>query len=357
MAKQLILISFIILALISSACAFEFVEAYQILIENKSDGRIMASDDSGKTWENLGKVLVPTSRRNKKGYTASQWVATGEVAATAINAIHIKSGSYKSIFSLLPIQFLKTPKNYRSYYNRTSSLYTDINVNEGIFGGKYSPVIGSKVLVNGADMPGEYFPKIGDKFTIIVKQPAKYPREMIIENIFQGKVYLIYPSGEEEVVGYVLNPVAGVGRFAGTKYLNAGRVRANHAGVIDVSTSVSGRVSGFQIVPSLHAESKEMRTTRTMNQWMVIGPASLEAESPHGKAPLFRGFLRPKYNEADIYADDWQEKFLSHFLVQAKIKGKWQPMPIMAMDPRGKLPDSANKFLQHVKAFRIIFPE
>ena len=184
-----------------------------------------------------------------------------------------------------------------------------------------------------------------------------YPEAIIFQNKYKGKVLLKYPDGSSKVVAYVLRPVAGVGRFAGTKYLNSGRVRANHAGVIDISTSDSGRVGGFQIIPSSHAQSPEMRVAKYMNQWMVVGPVDLSGKSLEGVAPLFRYYLKPQYNGDDIFARDWEQKFLSRFLVEAKIKGKWKPLPIFAMYPGEDLPQEANSYLKDVEEIRILFPQ
>jgi len=355
--KLKVAVPFFLLLLFSApAYCVDLVESYRIFIENKADGRIMTASDKGKTWQTQGKVIIPVSKVNQNGYTASEWVGVGEVAATAVNAIHIKSGNPKTIFSILPREFLKPIKNYNSYIKQSSSIYTDVKINNSIFGGGYSPCVGNRVLVNGFEMGGSYVPKTGDTLTIIVEQPKKYPEAIVFENKFQGKVRLRYADGSSRVVAFVFRPVSGVGRFAGTRYLNAGRIRANHAGVIDISTSVAGRVGGFQIIPTSHAESKEMRSSRYMSQWMVVGPINLFGKSLEGVAPLFRYYLKPQYNENDIFAKDWEKKFLGHFLVEAKINGKWQPMPIFAMHPAVDLPKEANIFLRNVEEIRILFP-
>lgn len=340
-----------------SASATDFVESYRISIENKIDGKIMVSPDHGENWYQKAKVLVPVDRVNYDGYTASGWVGVGEVAACAVNAIHIKTGWPQTIFSILPQEFLSKQIKYNSYLNKSSSLYTSEKTNQSIFGGGFAPTIGSSVLVNSAKMKDAYVPKIGDDFTIIVKRPKNYPKSIVFENKFKGKVRLVYPDNTSTTVAYVFRPVTGVGRFAGTRYLSSGRIRANHAGVIDISTSDTGRVGGFQIIPADHAAGPDMKIVRTHNQWMVVGPINLTGKPLEGIAPLFRYYLKPQYNDQDILAKDWKNKLLSHFLVEAKIDGRWQAIPVYAMDPGADLPEEANTFLKNVAEIRILFPQ
>lgn len=335
----------------------DLVESYRILIENKIDGRIMVSPDHGENWYQKAKVLVPVERVNSDGYTASEWVGVGEVAACAVNAIHIKTGLPKTIFSILPEEFLSKQVNYNSYLNKSSALYTSEKTNQSIFGGGFAPTVGSAVLVNSKEMKEGYVPKKGDEFTVVVKRPNKYPKSILFENKFNGKVKLIYPDNSSEIVAYVFRPVTGVGRFSGTRYLSSGRIRANHAGVIDISTSDTGRVGGFQIIPADHAAGKDMRIVRTHNQWMVVGPINLGGKPLEGVAPLFRYYLKPQYNDKDILSDDWETKLLDHFLVEAKIDGRWQPIPVYAMNPNSDLPQEANIFLKNVEEIRILFPQ
>lgn len=352
MAKPITAFLFLVFVFISSSfSAEEMADSYRIYIENKTGGQIMVGDKV------VGKVLVPVSSVNEGGYTASEWVSAGEIAATAVNAIHIKTKDKRSIFSLLPKKFLKNPKHYNSYLNKASSLYTDLKINTSIFGGGFSPCVGNKVLVNGKTMEAGYVPRTGDQFMVLVERPRQYPTELVFENKYQGKVYLQYKDGSRKVVAFVFRPVAGVGRFAGTRYLNPGRIRANHAGVIDISTSVEGGVGGFQIIPASHAQSPEMRAVKYMNQWMVVGPSDLFGKSLEGAAPLFRYYLKPQYNEDDIFADDWEARLLGHFLVEVNIGGRWQPVPIFSMYPGEDLPAEANTFLKDVLEIRILFPQ
>ena len=348
----------------------EFAEAYRIKLVNVAGGSIEVSSDKGVSWTRVGKVLYPTSSISNNGYTASKWIPDGHVAAVAVNAIHVKTGfntveARGVIFSILPKDQLQVPSYYNSYLSPDSSIYTDIKAGTSIFGGEYSPFTGN--FVSTADASGKldhigpgFVPQIGESIVIVVDRPVKYPKEIVFENRFGGLITLKYLDGEEKIIGVVLKPVMGVGRFIGTQYVDIGRVRANHPGVIDISTSPLNEVGGFQIIPSGHGMSEEMVNARVLTQWMVVGPVSATDRSPEGVAPLFKYFINPRYIPADIMDADWDSKALSRFLVEVKLKGddSWRVMPSFSLDPDlGKpLPIWANRALENVTEIRILFP-
>lgn len=341
-----------------------FEEAYRIRIENQKDGRIEVSEDSGRTWQQVGKVLYPSQKVSTFGYQAAAWVRPGRISASAVNAIHIKTGSAeveRTIFSLLPKDFLRPPSKYRSFLSPNSSIYTDIPAGTSIFGGGFSPFVGNLVMLSKPAepviiMPEGYVPEVGDTYIILVDKPIKYPLEIVFENRFGGQITMSYYPSEEAVIGEVLMPVVGVGRFEGSKYVDPGRIRANHAGVIDVSCSPIGSWGGFQIVPALHGQ--EMKYVRKMTQWMVIGPVDASDPSIEGMAPFFKYFIQPNYRADDLEAIDWRDKLLSRYLVQVKYKGsdEWEPMPVYAMDRTFRLPRWASSAFDKISHFRILFP-
>jgi len=343
----------------------KFEEVSRIKLWNLPGGTIEVSSDKGKSWETIGSVVYPTVKTNANSYKAARWVSDGKVAATAVNAIHIKTATASAdgsgiIFSLLPSEFTKAAKHRRSYLSPDSSIYTDIAAGEGIFGGSFAPFVGNTILVGRTKeapqtLPNNYKPQIGDKIYILVERPIDYPKEIIFENKFGGNISIEYFTGRKRVIGQVLRPVVGVGRFEGSKFAGVGRIRANHAGVIDIATSRLGKVGGFQIVPAEHGS--EMNYVRTSTQWMVIGSdASLE-----GKAPFFEYFIRPVYGESDLAADAWENKLLERFLVEVKLKNKdnWQSMPVYEFDDyylSEELPLWANDALKDLTHLRILFP-
>jgi hypothetical protein len=357
--------------LLSTFCFAEdpikFEEQFRIKIWNQAGGTIEVSSDKGKSWATAGHVVYPTQKVNPEGYTASKWVADGTVAATAVNAIHLKTTTEAKtgsgvIFSLLPKEFLRPPKFYRSYLSPDASIYTDIPAGESIFGGGFAPYVGNSVLLARGDyriVPfSGYQPTLGDRIYIIVEKPLDYPKEIVFENAIGGNVMVAFFSGTEQVIGKVLSPVTGVGRFEGTKYASVGRIRADHAGVIDISTSRLGRLGGFQIVPSHHAAG--MQYVNTSTQWLVVGPVD-ETASLEGQAPLFKHFIKPAYGENDVLSDDWRGKLLERFLVEAKLDGseKWQSMPVFEFDDydlSGGVPEWSRRALSNMAQIRILFP-
>jgi len=344
------------------------VEIYRLRVVNDAGGKIAGSRDGGKTWTALGHVLRFTQKVNPRGFAASTWAPIGTVAATAVNAIHIKSDHDPQtdravIFSLAPREFSERGGGaYETSLSPDSSIYTDLPGGEGIFGGGWAPFVGNLVGLETAGglepLPRGYIPKRGDAMVIRVVRPARYPSQMIFENRFQGLITLQYPDGSAEIIGTVLRPVAGVGRFPGTFFAGIGRIRANHPGVIDISTSPQDRIGGFQIIPAKHAMDPGTVYIRANTQWMVVGPVCATEPSWEGVAPLFLQYLQPAYRAQDLRDPDWEAKLLSHFLVEAKLKGEWGPMPAFDLGAarEGPLPHWADTALLYVEGFRIWFP-
>jgi hypothetical protein len=346
----------------------EGVEVCRIAIVNEKGGEIAVSQDEGKTWDRIGTVTRPADQVDRKAYTAAKWAKIGTVAATAVNAIHIKTDENVPedrgvVFSLLPKEFAE-PATAASYLSPSSSIYTDIPGGTAIFGGRCSPFVGSPVMIEKecalTQICAGYIPAAGDHLVVIAQRPKAYPCFLEFENRFGGLITIIYCDGTRKLVGQVLRPVEGVGRFSGALYAGIGRIRANHTGVIDVSVSPLGSIAGFQIIPSNHAMSPEMIKARTSTQWMVVGPVCATDAPSEGLPPLFFGYLRPVYDTADLYADDWGTRLLSRFLVEAKREGQdWGAVPVFELDPdmNKPLPEWANTALTDITAFRILFPQ
>jgi len=208
-------------------------------------------------------------------------------------------------------------------------------------------------------LPANFVPQNSDVYYVIVEQPDQYPTEIIFENQFGGKVLATYPGLGQQVIGQVLSPLVGVGRFEGTNFAGVGRIRANHAGVIDISTSRIGQIGGFQIIPSFH--TLDMPYVKRKTQWLVVGPTSVEGEGLEGRAPLFKYFIRPNYRASDLEASDWESKLLSRFLVEVKYQGgaSWEPMPVLEINKfylRRELPNWADTALERISQIKILFP-
>jgi hypothetical protein len=312
-------------------------EIFRIRIHNRTDGAIEVSRDGGSEWLAVGRVVTPATAVNPAGYTASQWAEDSSVAASAVNALHVKVANHPEtgrgvIFSLVPKGTIVGAAGRGS-----TSIGTDIPGGDAIFGGGLGPWVNSPVSLESAPeepLPSDYAPSEGDRIVIRVLEPRRRIAWLDFDNTFGGLITLHYSGGDEKTIGTVLRPVVGIGRFEGTRNAAPGRIRANHPGVIDISTSPQGMVGGFQIVPSGHADSPEVTYIRTGTQWMVVGPLSAADPTWEGIAPLFSGYLRPSYRTDDLRHEDWMRRLLSRAQVQVRYGGgEWELMPHITIDP------------------------
>lgn len=348
----------------------EKIEIARLRLQNVKDGIIEGSLDEGKSWIPVGHILIPVNKVNRIAYNASKYGPIGTVVATAVNAIHLKAGMNASngrgiTWSLAPQTDNAAGKNsMQTEISPQSAAFTDIKGGTGIFGGPFTPFVGNPIFLDPArdnnlkPLPDGYVPQIGDAWTILIMRPKRYPREIIFENRFGGLITIRYEGEEPRVIGQVLRPVVGIGRFVGSYYSEVGRLRANHNGVIDISTSPYGAVGSFQIVPANHAMSPETHYIRELTQWMVVGPVSALDPSWEGVAPLYSDYLRPRYDPADIDFPDVVEGMAGRFYFDVQKYGKtdWEPMPTFWVLPDKPLPEWAGTALADVAKVRIVFP-
>ncbi len=350
------------------------IEIARLRLHNISNGEIEGSRDGGKSWQLLGHILQPTKIVNKRGFTASKYAAPATVCATAVNAIHLKVGNSTTekrgiIWSLAPQSDSAAGRvSLQSEVSPGSFAQTDILGGSGIFGGPFTPFVGNPILLDKqrdnvlTALPQNYVPKIGDSWTILIQRPRRYPREITFENRFGGLVKIQYRGEAARIIGQVSKPVGGVGRFIGSYFSEVGRLRANHNGVIDVSTSPRGYIGSFQIVPSQHANEPELSYIQISTQWMVVGPVSVLEPSQEGIAPLFSSYLRPRFDVDDLKNPDVVEGLAGRFLFEVKLRNAknqisdWQPMPTFWLRQNEPLPNWAKTCLANMTELRIRFP-
>jgi len=333
--------------LAAEAYALQDPWSYRLRLENRSGGKIEIVS-GGKTAA-LGAVVVPANSVNTKGYRDSGRSPRGEVIATAANGLHIKVAQNTSdpdfpdgrgvLFSILPRELGLVGESYQSYKDTSSSIITDISAGTTIFA-EEAPFVGSKVFIELDSrlkpLPRDYRPQEGDFIVIEMVPPSKKARAIEFENRFGGQVKVVYGGRSKKVVAVVYKPVMGTGRFDGSIYVGQSRVRANHHGVIDVSTvpradkpfdGVKDNRGGFQIVPACHAMDEEMLKAREGTQWMVIGPPNATDPPIDGTAPLFRGYIRPSDRvECRIDGGSWEP--LPE--LYGKLDAAFSPMDLMA---------------------------
>ncbi len=358
--------------------AFERVEIARVRIHNSVGGTIEGSRDGGATWQSIGHVLLPAVKVNPNAYLAAKYAQSGSVAATAVNALHFCAGqnlkaSRGIIWSMIPAADTAAGRiSLQSELGGTASkalaanaavspdaaLRTDIPGGSGLFGGFYTPFVGNKIWLEKAGaltpLADGYVPAVGDAWVIPVEQPRRYPVSVTFENVKGGAVTAEYRGEEPKPIARVLRPVGGVGRFVGSFFAEVGRIRANHCGVIDLSTSLNGKVGSFQIVPEAHA--REYGPPFQLTQYLIISP--LEGAPPlEGTPPLFYGYIRPRFEPNDINKP-LEEGLLGRFGMEFKYRGDdtWHPAGTWWMEQGAPLWNFMNSALSDVTHIRIRFP-
>lgn len=291
----------------------------------------------------LGRVAgLPTATR-WPGYTASKWAAPGTVAASAVNAVHltlsVEQGAGRTL-SVLPRHTVAPAAGDKAY------ITLNVPAGTSFFGG-WAPPAGTKVMVEKADgsrLPLEEtgLPSPGDTLVFLVSEEER-PYIIDIENRPGGRVIGWYGEGPR-ALARVIRPVSGVGRFGGTEFQGAGRIRANHSGVIDISTAPRGVVGGLQVLPFLHSKSKEMGGVWSATQWLIVAS---ETERPlPGTAPLFLGNLLPGSQLRDRLWDMWST-YGRKPLVMCRIDGG----PFVKLPEAGGKQDFALSKVTHLRIY------
>ncbi|MCW3062059.1 MAG: hypothetical protein JWQ02_3880 [Capsulimonas sp.] len=314
--------------------AFAQVETHRLRLVNAKDGAIQVSQDGGKNWTLLGRVIVPANTC-VQGYLASGYAPLSSVAATAVHGLRIRVGdlgsAYPKLIAVLPREFMQTPDRFGGHVAGESGIYTNIPVGQSIFR-ELSPYAGSEVFRQDDDgtltpLPINYEPQPDDVFIIVVKRPENPLVKVDFENAPGGAVTVTYADGTSKVVTTVLKPVYGVGRYDGCSYTGVGGLNTSHMGVITVSTAPvttsklfegtgNERRGGFQIQPSYHnSQSPEAWAASVM----VLGSKKKQREPElEGTPPLFFGHFDLAWIKNDP-THSWR--------TEIRIKnGPWRPM-------------------------------
>lgn len=338
MKKFLLIIYLLLIA--SSSSAANFIE---LRIPCDSDSEVIALMPAGEKIS-LGRVIMTPIKSNWPAYTASKWCEPSTVCASAVNAIHILIDVEKGrgrIISLIPKITLAPAAAKGAFFA------LDMPAGTGIFGG-FAPLVGSRVTVehDGVEKKLTSIPEEGDTLIIRSDLPASQKTFMIeIENRQGGRV-IAYKDSGIEVIARVIHPVNGVGRFGGTQFQNVGRIRASHAGVIDISTTRRGDTGGIQIMPLKHAlTSPEMINAWDMTQWMIIAPLPGN-DDLEGTEPLYKHSLLPGSQLNDSLPGLLTDYVRRPLIICRLDGGNWQKLPEIA----GRV-DNGLKNLTHVRIY------
>ena len=271
----------------ADAAQAEAKKIFEIDIPMQKGAEVTVTAANGKTFAVASVAALPVKTRYPS-YTASAWGEPGSVCASAVNAVHmlvsVEKGRGRTL-SIIPKETIAPAAG------PGASIVLDAKAGKSVFGA-WAPAVGSRVSVRGADgasapLAADNLPKAGDTLVIEVFEDPSLPYMVDIENRPGGRVVAWYSDGYK-ILGRVLVALGGTGRFEGTLFQRVGAIRANHSGVIDVSTTPRGTTGGFQIVPWDHAlASKEMQGVWSMTQWLVVGPADGKSKLG-GTPPLFK---------------------------------------------------------------------
>lgn len=279
-------------------------ELFRIRVVNRIFGAVSVSSDRGRSWSRIGRVLVPDRGKahavGDREFTASDWAPVGAVAATAVNAIHLKLDQldpHALVVSLLPRELAEVGPT-GSYRDAEASIVLDLPAGTGIFGAELALRVGDPLfredMLSGALEPWDpaRAPALGDRLVMVAARSPHTGGVLEIENRAGGSATWTDAAGRSRVVGTTLRRVSGCGRFGGTVYQEVGRVRANHPGVLCVSTSPRGVSGGFQVVPCHHASDPVLSYVKSTPAYLVLGEVP-GGPGLEGTPPIFRGAFRP----------------------------------------------------------------
>jgi hypothetical protein len=277
---------------------------YSIVVENKEGGSIRVVDPPAqfllaRPGTVIGKVVRPGTKLNTESFHASLWGQPMTVAASAVNAIHIRTfdesnAPRAAVITLLPSELLDHELDGSVAVLRNDQIYTDIPGGRGIFGGAYPVIVGNPACVyRGRDKASFSESKavleIGDVIVIEVRAPAQWPRRLQLDNRLGGKLEIYYPTGNPVACGTVEKTVSGTGRFSGGVFCASGGIRATHNGVLDIDFSPLDDVGGMQIIPHAHSLSPELTYSQASPPYgIILGP---DGSDMRGQAPVFSGYL------------------------------------------------------------------
>lgn len=342
----LIIAAFLALLCAAESRADEGTYLYEIRVPFEENAPVAAVTPDGRLFE-LGRVVKLPEKTRWPSYTASAWGQPGSVTASAVNAVHILMGLEDGkgrTMSVIPQETIAPAAG------AGAAIVLDMQAGTGFFGA-WAPPVGTEIFVDdGVSTPrplSASLPQQGDTLVFKVFEETM-PYMVEIENRPGGRVVSWSAFGGAETIARVIRPLAGCGRFGGTLFQDAGRIRANHSGVIDVSTCEHGLTGGYQIIPWDHAlSSKEMQGAWSATQWLIIGPADGESMMG-GTYPLFSGGLVPGTFEDEKLWDVWATYGRKPLVLARMGGGNWTKFP----EASGKV-DDAFKDVTHI---RIYFP-
>jgi hypothetical protein len=343
--KKILCVAFVLTAFPRDASADAGRLIYDIELPFERGAVVRAVRPDGRVNE-LGRVAELPERTRWPSYTASAWGHPGAVTASAVNAVHIlisvEDGKGRTM-SVLPKETIAPAAG------PGAAIVLDCKGGESFFGA-WAPPVGTPIMVKSGASVYSLEEKLPEEHDILIFKVYEedMPYMVDFENRPGGRV-IAWRRGGVNLMARVIRPLGGVGRFEGTMYQWKSRIRANHSGVIDISTSDYGIIGGFQIIPWDHAlNSKEMQGAWGATQWMIIGHADGKSMMG-GTEPLFAGGLVPGPSKKELLWDLWST-YGRKSLVMARLNGGyWTMLP--------KASGKEDEALKSVTHLRIYFPK
>jgi len=264
------------------------ISAKSLIIENKVYGKVYLVDEITSDTILLGNVISPVKDINPFLFEASKWGRDFSVVASSVNGLHIKLFTFFESKSKEPIGaagFSINPKEISSQY----SIQTDIPAGTEIFL-KNAPPVNSLIFIRDENgkIINRKFININDSIVIKYFEPKNYT--IRFENCKGGGIFFENDKKYHKI-GSVIQPIKGIGRFPGTKYAPSSSVRANHPGVICISTSPLGEIGGFQIIPYEHSQEPELKYVPNNPAYMIVKIDN--NKKTVGSTPLFADYIIP----------------------------------------------------------------
>ncbi len=182
-----------------STVSLQKAELYRLRIVNSADGEISVSRDGGGTWQQVGRVVTPALKIEKRGESCPVRGHCREtISSTAVNGIAIRTAYNEAQQTSTAFYLLPTlPKSDR--WARPPPAPSARGSHPNGYRGRLLDVRRSMDAVQGEPgvpgdpdglqpLPSGYTPAKHDVLVICAQQPKNLPQSYVFENSFGGFV-------------------------------------------------------------------------------------------------------------------------------------------------------------------------
>ena len=205
-----------------------WTESHRLAFENQRGGRVAVSLDSGRTWSTIGSVLHASTAPGP-GLPGMDLAAPGSVSAAGIQGFHLRTASVTPD-DTRPGRISVLPSDHPSAASPPpGTLIVDLASGSLLFT-SLLPKPGDDawmVTRTATGTPDKQLPLFPAKDrTMVVVVGTRFPsaRQITFENRPGGLVEMTTGEGRPLLLGRVIQPLEGVGRYDGTSLVGLGRV-------------------------------------------------------------------------------------------------------------------------------------